>query len=86
MTREEVEAKHGPFYQLLPHNEAPGWGSAAALKSAAEEVISRTQRAPCDSPAVSDCLRCNSYFLAKAMLDLLTRSESPAGKAALGIR
>lgn len=59
---------------LSDHTQTP-FGERAALLSAAKFLRSRFDAAPCDSPGVSNCVRCTAVYLAKRVEKLVALNE-----------
>lgn len=57
----------------LPHLHEP------SVRSACEMLIERFDRARCDSDGVSRCIRCNSVYLAKSILEAMEKGKSDIG-------
>lgn len=69
----------GTFAALLPyHGKENIAGAAAALLSSAKFLKDRFVSARCDSPAVSECVRCNAVFLAEHIEKLVSSAHALA--------
>lgn len=59
------------FAILRPRTKDNIAGEAEALRSAADFLMAHYVKARCDNPAVSNCINCNTVYLASTVLKLL---------------
>ena len=61
--------------KLRPYRLYPGVGVGEALASSAKFIEDSLRSTRCDNDGVACCVRCNSLFLARSMLELLAAVE-----------